>query len=96
MFYYDQASSVSQQVLKSRSKDLNEKKTIRQHCSLAPASSEAEAGLFFPYLLLCHFNYMQVIRASSTIDTNSQGASKAINKVLLLLFLRAYQDDQDI
>ena len=82
------------------------KETIRQHCSLTPASSEAEAGLFFTNLLLYHFNYMQVIRSvlgwgtSKTINTNSRGPSKAINKVPKSLlwspFLRAYQDDQDI
>jgi hypothetical protein len=32
----------------------------------------------------------------STINTNSQGTSKTINKVPWLVFLRAYQDDQDI
>ena len=42
---------------------LKRKKIIRQHCSMTPASSEAEVGLFFPNLLLYHFNYMQVIRS---------------------------------
>lgn len=31
---------------------IKKKKTIRQHCSVTSASSEAEAGLFFPSLLL--------------------------------------------
>jgi hypothetical protein len=43
---------------------------------MAPASSEAEAGLFFPNLLLYHFNYTQIIRPSSTINTNSQGTKQ--------------------
>jgi hypothetical protein len=30
---------------------LQRKKTIRQHCSMAPASSEVEVDLFFPILL---------------------------------------------
>lgn len=59
--------------------------------SMTPAYSEAEAGLFFPSLLLYHFNYMQVIRS-----VLSQGTSKTINKALWSLFLGAYQDDQDI
>ena len=69
---------------------------------MTPASSEAEAGLIFPNLLLYHLNYMQVLRkyiqwgTSKTINTNSQGTSKTINKVPWLVFLRAYQDDQDI
>ena len=74
------------------------KKKDRQHCSMTPASSET--GLFFSNLLLYHFNYIQVIRSSSTINTNGQGTSKAINKVPgsfpWSLFLRAYQDDQNI
>jgi hypothetical protein len=45
---------------------------------MTPASSEAEAGLFFPNLLLYHFNHRQVIRSSITINTNSQGSSDAI------------------
>jgi hypothetical protein len=69
---------------------------------MTPASSESEACLFFSKLPLYHFNYMQVIRSvvgyrtSKTINTNNQGTSKAINEVLRSLFLRAYQDDQDI
>ena len=79
---------------------LKRKKKIRQHCNMTPASSES--GLFFHNLHLYQFNYMQVLRSvlgwgtSKTINTNSQGTSKAINKVLWSLFLRAYQDDQDI
>ena len=42
---------------------------------MTSASSEAEAGLFFPNLLLYHFNYMQVIRSSSIMNTNRQGKS---------------------
>ena len=73
---------------------------------MTPASPETEVGLFFPTLLLYHFNYMRIIRSvldwgtSKTINTNSQGTSKAINEVLWLLpwslFLGAYQDDQGI
>jgi hypothetical protein len=43
------------------------KKKDRQHCSVTPASSEAEAGLFFPNPLLYNFNYMQVLRVSSSM-----------------------------
>jgi hypothetical protein len=73
---------------------------------MTTASSGAEVGLCFPNQLLCYFNYMQVITSilgwgtSNTLNTNSQGTSKAINKVpwslLWSLFLRVYQDDQDI
>jgi hypothetical protein len=58
-----------------------EKKTIRQHCGMASASPEAETGLFFSNSLLYHSNYMQAIRANSTINTDSQGTSKAISIV---------------
>jgi hypothetical protein len=40
---------------------IRKKKTIRKHCSMTLASSKAEAGLFFPSLLLYHFNYMQIL-----------------------------------
>ena len=36
-----------------------EKKTIRQHYNMTPASAEAEAGLFFSSLLLYHSKYIQ-------------------------------------
>jgi hypothetical protein len=35
----------------------------RQHCSMTPAGSEAESGLFFPSQLLYHFKYIQKIRS---------------------------------
>lgn len=40
---------------------------------MIPASSEPEAGLIFPNLLLYHFNDMQVLRAGSTMS-NKQGS----------------------
>jgi hypothetical protein len=49
---------------------------------MTSASPEAEAGLFFSQSVLNHFNYIQVIKSNSTINTNSQGTSKTINKVL--------------
>ena len=64
---------------------------------MSPATSEVKVGSFFPNLLLHYFNYIQEIRSSCTINTNSQGTSKAIHKVCLVItVLRAYQDDQDI
>ena len=39
-----------------------EQKTIRQHYNMTPANSDAEVILYFPSLLLYHFNDMQVIR----------------------------------
>jgi hypothetical protein len=39
-----------------------------------PASSETKAGLLFTNLLLYYFNYMPVLRASSTI--RNQQSSK--------------------
>ena len=44
-----------------------QKRKDRQHCSMTPVNSETEGRLMFPNLLLYHFNYMQVLRASSTI-----------------------------
>ena len=46
---------------------LKRKKTSRQHCSMTPASSEAEADLVFSNPLLYHFTYMQVLRTGSTM-----------------------------
>jgi hypothetical protein len=43
------------------------KKTVRQHCSMTPVNSETEGKFNFPNLLLYHFNYMQILRANSTI-----------------------------
>lgn len=40
---------------------LKREKTIQQHCSMTPASTEA--NLFFPSLLLYHSKYMQRIRS---------------------------------
>ena len=40
----------------------NEQKTIRQHYNMTAANSDAEVSLYFPSLLLYHFNDMQVIR----------------------------------
>ena len=37
---------------------------------MTPASSEAEAGLFFPNLLLYHFNYMQLIKINQVQQYN--------------------------
>ena len=39
-----------------------EQKTIRQHYNMTVANSDAEVSLYFPSLLLYHFNDMQVIR----------------------------------
>ena len=39
-----------------------EQKTISQHYNMTVANSDAEVSLYFPSLLLYHFNYMQVIR----------------------------------
>ena len=39
-----------------------EQKTIRQHYNMPAANSNAEESLYFPSLLLYHFNDMQVIR----------------------------------
>ena len=39
-----------------------EQKTIRQHYNMTAANSDAEVSLYFPSLLLYHFNDMQVIR----------------------------------
>jgi len=55
---------------------------------MTPASAEAEVD-FFSSLLLYHFKYMQRIRSvlghgtDKAINTNSQGPSKAINKIPL-------------
>ena len=49
---------------------VKKKKTIR-HYSMTPASSEAEADLFLPSLLLYHFNYMQAIRPVLCWGTNT-------------------------
>ena len=46
---------------------------------MTPDTSEAEAGLFFLNPLLYHFNYMQVIRISSTIR------NKEVNKKSLVI-----------
>ena len=63
---------------------------------MTPVKSETEGKFYFSIHFLYHFNYVQVIRPSGTININSQGTSKAINKVLRTLFLRAYQNDKDI
>jgi hypothetical protein len=70
---------------------IKKKKMIRQHCSMTPASSEAEAGLFFfPSLLLYHYSkYMQRIRS-----VLGHGTNNAINKVQSTVVFRD-QDDQD-
>ena len=39
-----------------------EQKTIRQYYNMTVANSDAEVSLYFPSLLLYHFNDMQVIR----------------------------------
>jgi hypothetical protein len=64
---------------------LRRKKKIRQQSSMSPATSEVKVGSFFPNLLLHYFNYIQEIRSSCTINTNSQGTSKAIHKVCLVI-----------
>jgi hypothetical protein len=38
---------------------IEKKKTIRQHCSMTPASAEAEVDLFFSSLLLYHPRYIK-------------------------------------
>jgi hypothetical protein len=53
-----------------------EKKTIRQHYNMTPASAEAEVGLSFSSLLLYHFKYKPIIRS-----VLGQGIHKLINKV---------------
>jgi hypothetical protein len=55
---------------------IEKKETIRQNCSKAAVNSEAEEGLFFPIPVLYHFNYMQVLRADSTIR-NKQGSKQS-------------------
>lgn len=55
--------------------------TVKIQPVSASASPEAETGLFFSNSLLYHSNYMQAIRANSTINTDSQGTSKAISIV---------------
>jgi hypothetical protein len=57
---------------------------------MTPTSAEAEAGLFFPSLLLYNFKYMQIIR-----PVLGQGTNEAINKIPWSLFLGSYQDNQD-
>jgi hypothetical protein len=49
---------------------LKRKKTIRQHWGMTPASSKAEAGLFFSSLLLYHFSLCKIIR--SVLQGNKQ------------------------
>ena len=41
---------------------IKNQKTIRQHYNMTAANSDAEVSLYFPSLLLYHFNDMQVIR----------------------------------
>ena len=53
---------------------IEKKKTIRLNTTQTCA--EAEVGLFFSSLFLCHSKYMQRIRS-----VFSQGTNKAINKV---------------
>ena len=55
---------------------IEKKRTIRQHCSMTPASVEAGAGLLFSSLLLYHSKYMQIIRSVIGPRTN-----KAINTI---------------
>jgi hypothetical protein len=42
---------------------IKKKMTIRQHCSMTPVNSETEGS----FNVLYHFNYMQILRVSSTI-----------------------------
>lgn len=66
-----------------------------QHYSMTPGSPEAEAGLYFPNLLLYHFNYMQVLRASS-IMRNKQGNKQSPLITPVTVISRACQNDQNI
>jgi hypothetical protein len=53
----DQATSVSQQGLKGRSKDWKQKRQLDKRYNMTPASTEAEAALIFPSHLLNHSRY---------------------------------------
>jgi hypothetical protein len=67
---------------------------------MAPASAEAEVGLFFSSLLLYPSRYVQRIWSvlgqvtNKAANKNSQGTDKALNKVPR--YSGIYQDGQDL
>ena len=57
-------------------------------------SAEAEVGLFFSSLPLCHSRYIKIWSVLRH-KQSSQGTNKSINKIPWSLCLGVYHDDQD-
>ena len=59
---------------------IKKKKTIRQHCSMTPASSEAEAGLLFFQSAFIPFLYTQNNKISSRSRKKQGSKQNPVNK----------------